>query len=439
MSAVSSFLIAQEPPSVPVDSATTPTVQPANQSQPTETLKPADPSDVQPQSVEIPKLPFPKEGFPSAASVQFLAYNTYSQLAATQKNKNFCFSPLLLAKQLTVLRCGVNNHGKTADGFFNVFPVNMTNQTTADLAGNFNQMSTAVFRQGIKIPSNTPATFVQINAVWVPANYPIVEQYLDGIKTFFRTDLYAVDFTGNRNDAINTLNAWSRDCTNGKIPIVIDESIKASLPDDVSVVTTGIAASSPRLLTPFHQQNTTEQEFTAINGEKKKTPVMRQITSILYLEVPELAQIISLPCVEENLYFIVLLPVSGKLDTLERQMTPTFLGQVFARLQTQIVDFTLPKMTLTSCLDLTPTVRQLGLQTAASPDADFSLMSQSKENPLKLTNLLHETQVTLAETAAQPQKIPQATARFYTNRPFVLIVWNTNTATPLILGRVVDL
>ncbi|MDR1383703.1 MAG: hypothetical protein LBJ67_07655 [Planctomycetaceae bacterium] len=428
--AVPSFLNAQETP--PASVPATPSAEPPKSTETQETTE-------QPKPVETPKLPLSKEGFNSALAVQFLAYNTYSQLAASQKDKNFCFSPLLLAKQLTVLRNGASN-GKTAEELFNIFPVDMTNLKTADLAENFNQMSTAVFRQGIKAPPNLPATFAHVNAVWIPANYPIVEQYINGIKTFFHTDLYAVDFIGNRDDAINTLNAWSRDSTNGKIPSVIDEPIKTSLPGDVSIIAAGIAASTPRLLTPFHQQYTSEQEFTTITGEKKKTPIMRQITpQLLYFETPELTQIVSLPCVEENLYVVVFLPATGKLDALERQMTPAFLSQAFARLQTQTVDLTLPKTTLTSCLDLTPTLQQLGLQTALSADADFSFVSQSKENPLKLTSLLHETQVAILETAAQPQQIPKPTALFYANRPFVFLVWNVKTATPLIVGRIVHL
>jgi len=136
-----------------------------------------------------------------------------------------------------------------------------------------------------------------------------------------------------------------------------------------------------------------------------------------------------------------LLPATGQLDTLERSMTPLAMTQWFSRLQPMVVDVILPKVQQTGSLDLTETLDNLGLQTIATDNADLTGMSQAVDHgPLKLSKFLHATQVTLVEQADIPQQqMPQAaTARFYVNRPFVFLLWNMQTETPLVIGRMTD-
>jgi len=121
-------------------------------------------------------------------------------------------------------------------------------------------------------------------------------------------------------------------------------------------------------------------------------------------------------------------------------MTPNSLTMWFGQLQPMIVDVIMPQLKLSSCLDLTETLNNLGMQTITSEDADLSFMSQNVEKgPLRLSQFLHETQMTLTEQIDIPdQQEPQAQARFYVNRPFVFLVWNVQTSTPLVIGRITD-
>ena len=392
---------------------------------------PNDPAPV----VNIPKIVSTEQGYNFPAAMQVLSYNTYSQLAATQGDANFCFSPQLLAKQLTVLRFGAN--GKTAAEVGDVFPYKMPVPQTAELLRQVD-VTSAQIREGVQV-QQLPPTFGQANAVWVPRDHPIVEQYVSGIKTGLATELYAADFKNMRDAAATAVNAWGRDITGKRMTSIIAEPYDVSLPGDISIVTTGVACASPRLAAPFNRQLSGINKFQLASGETIDVQMMHQVGSCMGLGMPTL-QILVMPCVEDNLWFVVLLPATGQLETLERSMTPTFLSQWFGQLQPMVVDVLLPKIQLTNSLDLTETLGNLGLQTIATENAELTNMSQAVENgPLKLSKFLHATQITLVEQADIPQQqVPQATAKFYVNRPFVFLVWNIQTGTPLVIGRITD-
>jgi len=394
-----------------------------------------DPSAAPAPALSIPNIASTEQGYHFPAALQVLAYNTYSQLAAAQGDANFCFSPQLLAKQLTALRFGAN--GQTALEVGDVFPFKATVPQTAEWLRQVDATSAQV-SQGVQVPQRPPS-FGQANAVWVPRDHPIVEPYINGVKTGLATELYAADFKNHRDTAATTVNAWVRDITNARLRSIMGKPDEDSLPDDVSVVTTGVVCASPRLAVPFNRQLSGTNKFQLASGEIIEVPMMRQIGSCMGLEMPNL-QILVMPCVEENLWFVVFLPAAGQLGTLERSMTPNAMTQWFGRLQPMVVDVILPKLHLTGSLDLTETLDNLGLQTIATENADLTGMSQAVDHgPLKLSKFLHATQVTLVEQADIPQQqTPQATARFYVNRPFVFLLWNMQTETPLVIGRMTD-
>ena len=404
--------------------------------------EPASPSGNQPTTpavtaptASIPKIASTAQGCDFPEAMQVLSYNTYSQLAATQGDGNFCFSPQLLAGQLTVLRFGAN--GKTAAEADDVFPFRMPVPQTAESLRQVDASSSRI-REGVQVPQ-FPPSFGQANAVWVPTDHPIVEQYISGIKTGLATELYAADFRNKRDTAATTVNAWVRDTTGGRLTSIIAEPYDDSLPDDVSVVATGVACASPRLAAPFNLQFSGVNTFQLASGETIEVPMMRQIGSCMGLEMPNL-QILVLPCVEDDLRLVLFMPAAGQLGTLERSMTPPAMSQWFSQLQPMTVDVILPKVQRTSSLDLTETLGNLGLQTIATENADLTNMSQAVEKePLKMSKFLHATQILLVEQADIPQQqTPQATARFYVNRPFVFLVWNVQTGTPLVIGRITD-
>jgi len=422
---------------VPEETETSATEPPdANEPEPPSNDQPIAPALV----VNIPKITPPEQGYNFPVAVQALSYNTYSQLAATQGDANFCFSPQLLAKQLTALRFGAV--GQTAAEVGVVFPFKMPVPQTAEFLRQVDA-SSAKIREGVQAPPTgaisqpLPPTFGQTNAIWVPRDHPIIEQYITGLKTGLATELYAADFKSKRDNSATTVNAWVRDTTGGRLASIIAEPYEISLPDNISIITTGVACASPRLATTFNRQLSGTNKFQLASGETIDVPMMRQIGSCMGLGMPNL-QILVMPCIEDNLWFVVLLPATGQLGTLERSMTPTTLTQWFSQIQPMVVDVILPKVQLTSGLDLTDTLDNLGMQTIVSENAELTNMSQAVEKgTLKMSKFLHATQVSFVEQTDIPQQqVPQNPVKFYVDRPFVFLVWNIQTGTPLVVGRI---
>lgn len=433
----------QVPPTTPATEPPPASEQPASEQpapeQPTpETASPVATQTPAPAAQQIPKLQFPPEQMTFPLSVQVLGYDTYSQLAAQQAAQgdgNFCFSPQLLAKQLTALRFGAD--GQTATEVLDVFPARAAVPQTAEFLRNV-EANAFKIREGAQHPQTVP-TFGQANAVWVPTDHPIVEQYIKDLKTGLSTDLYAADFKNQRDAAATVVNAWARDMTGGRVTSIFVEPYEATLPGEISIVTTGLACAAPRLAVPFNRHFSGNNEFQLLSGEKINVPMMRQIGQFFCAANNDL-QVLIMPCVEENLRLVVLLPAQGQLKMLEKSMTPEFLGRWFGQVQPMNVDVIMPQVRTTACFDLTDPLKNMGLSTMTTDKADFSNMSQADEKgPLFLSKFMHETQMTIVEQINDAgQQVPQAQAKFYVNRPFVFMLWNSASGTPLVIGRVTN-
>ena len=443
----------EELPAPPAEAAPAPTAEPATPAEPVpapaaETASPAADSEPAPASAEqppvasetppasadIPKIAVTQDGFNFPFSMQVLGYNVYSQLAAKEGNANFCFSPQLLAKQLTALRFGAD--GTTASEILELFPAKVTVGQTSEFL-RLVETTSAKLPDGVK-PLPLPPTFGSANAVWVPQDHPIVEQYIAGLKTGLATELYAADFKNQRDAAATTINAWARDTTNGRLTLVFAEPYEVTLQGDISVLTTGLACASPRMAVPFNKQFSGNNEFQLLSGEKVSVPMIRQVGPF-YGAQNNALQVLAMPCVEENLRLVILLPAPGQLATLEKSMTPQFLAQWFARLQQMPIDVIMPQVQTTACFDLLDIAKSLGMATIATDKADLSNMSQAAEKgPLYVSKLMHETQVNIVEQTDNPQQLSQTQVKFHVNRPFVYMIWNVKTGTPLVIGRVTD-
>ena len=427
-------LLSQETPPEAPQASETPA--PETPTPPTETPAPETPNATPPTTANA--LVIPPEKMTPPLSLQVLGYNMYSQLAMqadSQGGGNICFSPQLLAKQLTALRFGAD--GQTATEIFNAFPARAIVPQTSGFLQQIDA-SAAKIPEGAQHPQVIP-TFGLANAIWVPTDHPIVEQYVNGLKTGLATDLYAADFKNQRDAAATVINAWVRDTTGGRLTSVIAEPYEVGLPGEISVVTTGLVCAAPRLVVPFNQKFSVSNEFHLVSGEKISVPMMRQIGPYYYAEVTSL-QILMMPCVEENLRLILLLPAEGQLKTLEKLMTPDFLQQQFTQLKPMNVDVIMPQLKTTACLDLTETLKNMGMATISTEKADLKNMSQAVEKgPLHLSKFMHATQMTIVEQINNPQQqVPQTQKQFYVNRPFVFLLWNTASSTPLVIGRVTN-
>lgn len=103
----------------------------------------------------------------------------------------------------------------------------------------------------------------------------------------------------------------------------------------------------------------------------------------------------------------------------------------------------MPKLSISGTYDLKTILGKLGITKVFSDTADLSGISE--EAPLKLSKAVHKAVLTIDEKGTEasaatmveaiPMSIPPV-VQF--NRPFLIVIYDKNTKSPLFVGKVVN-
>jgi serpin B len=143
----------------------------------------------------------------------------------------------------------------------------------------------------------------------------------------------------------------------------------------------------------------------------------------------------------------VVLP-EGDLSTLEAGLTGERLGRLLAAASSEgLVAVQLPRWRLRLASPLNDILGAMGMPNAFDPGAaDFSGMTAAMQ--LCVAAVLHEAFIAVDEDGTEaaaaaavvirPVSVRVPERDFVADRPFLFVVHDTDTLTPLFVGRVVD-
>ena len=139
----------------------------------------------------------------------------------------------------------------------------------------------------------------------------------------------------------------------------------------------------------FKKAGTQPRPFTTADGKKIEVPMMNQTEEFRYAET-ETFQALELPCVDNELSMIVLLP--KKIDGLgefEKTLTAENLSQWLGKLHKRKVIASVAKFTMTRQFSLASVLKSMGMTDAFTPDAaDFSGMNGRRD--LFISAVIHK-------------------------------------------------
>jgi serpin B len=175
---------------------------------------------------------------------------------------------------------------------------------------------------------------------------------------------------------------------------------------------------------------------------------MHQKHSYRYAEASGL-QVLELPY-RKHLSLVVVLPRDrAGLGDVEKSLTAEGIDQWLGQLRTTEIDLWLPRFKVTAAMKLNSRLSQLGMPLAFSDNADFSGISD-KEG-LKISDVVHKAYVDINEegteaAASTAVMIVPTMARinphppvvFRADHPFLFMIRDTDTASILFLGRLID-
>ncbi|WP_331236153.1 serpin family protein [Natronorarus salvus] len=282
------------------------------------------------------------------------------------------------------------------------------------------------------------------NALWGQEGYPFRDEFLDETEEYYGAGLTEMDFEGDPDGTREEINAWVEARTEELIEELLPEgSIDAST---VLVLTNALYFRGD-WATPFDGDETTDGEFTTLDGDIVDVPLMShsETVSFEYVDLDG-AQAIELPYVGGDLAMTLLVPDEGEFEAFEAGFTPDRLGEITGALEPTPGDLTMPNFEHGTEVSLPEALSELGMPSAFGSDADFSGMVDG--GGLWIDDVIHESVVAVdeegTEAAAATAVVmeesapPEPEFEFVVDRPFLYLIRDRVTETVLFVGRVVD-
>lgn len=277
------------------------------------------------------------------------------------------------------------------------------------------------------------------NALWGQIKYHFEDPFLDTLAVNYGAGMHVVDFIEAPSQALDLINGWVEDRTEGRIKDILGPD---AINSGTRLVLTNAVYFNAAWETPFEEANTSPAPFTTQAGTQVDAPMMRGSVQAPYGEGTGFAAV-ELPYDGRELSMVLVLPED--LASFEGSLDTARLDEVLGSLGEHQVDIGLPKFKFESKFDMVPPLEELGMGVAFSGDADFSGING--QGGLSITDVIHQAFVAVneagTEAAAATAVVVGETsapepAQITFDRPFLFFIRDIATGAVLFVGRVSD-
>jgi len=350
-----------------------------------------------------------------AAEQAEFAFNLYRAVLKDKSNENVTISPYCAELLLDFVRAGAAEETKT------------------EIEKVLGRTETVPWTETV---TDSPLTIAA--ALWTQQGHPILPEFLKTAREEFGASVEQADFVGNASEAVKRINAWCAEKTKDKIPVLFDR-----LGETTRCVLTGAVHFAADWKVPFDKNATMDASFTLQDGTKIQTKIMGQSGRMKYGETDE-TLILELPYKNDGYAMLLLLPKDAvQFAKWESAITAEKLVSLRGTMTPEQVNLRMPRFTVENELVLNEPLKQLGIPTAFSRDANFSKIDGLTD--LYLSEVRQKTFVKVDETGTEAAAVtgavialkaaPLNVKPFYADRPFLYAVVKNNTI--LFWGRFV--
>jgi serine protease inhibitor len=282
------------------------------------------------------------------------------------------------------------------------------------------------------------------NSLWGQSGDSFLPDYLRVASETYGADLKSVDFRGDAAPACQTINSWVDSKTNHLITQLLSPN---DVNSNTSLVLVNTLYFKGTWQEPFLKAATSPADFHIAPGKTVSAPLMRQTHSHGYVETAD-EQVLELPYVGGDYAMLVVLPRSvDGLGRLEESLTPARIDTWVGNLAKRKVAVEIPKLKLTSKVELSKDLAGLGMPTAFTASADFSGIDGKRD--LFISAVVHQAVVNVDEEGTEAAAATGVTMRslavkqepiasFRADHPFLYLIRDIKTGNILFLGKVAD-
>lgn len=369
--------------------------------------------------------------------VNSFSFDFFRGVSRQHSSENIAFSPASLNLVMGVVYSGSRNETRSEMSETFGFP---------NPSGIFHPLYNAWYTELQNMADDTLVEFSMANRVFVEESYPVSNTYKEDVEKWFGGAFESADFAHDPQKAEIKINKWVEDITRSRITDLIP---KGSLTQLTRLVLVNALYIKSAWKYPFDEAKTTEKNFTAIGGQiVPATYMIQQRKGIPYYEEDKFTAI-ELPYTTPDLSLILIRPNNKMVDNITDYIPDAkSYKEILDGLTRNEVAMEIPRMRVESKFTLTQNLKDAGVKTAFSNQADFSGISSL--NDLSVSNVFQKVFFEMdekgSEAAAATGAIivttslpvdPPEPKQFIADRPFLFILKENRYHTPLFVGQYV--
>jgi len=346
---------------------------------------------------------------------------------------NLFYSPASISTALAMTYSGAR--GQTADEMRKTLRFYLED---SELHPSFGQLSKSLEK---KIKGCTLTT---ANALWGQKGGKLLQKFMAITKKHYGAGLTELDFVGSTEKAIKTINKWVKKKTNKKIKELVS---KQTVNKGTRLVLTNAIYFKGKWNIQFSKQDTKKETFHVTGSSTVDVDMMHLKSKRFKYFKGEGFAAVAMPYKGGDVAMIIFLPdeidgLAGLEKSLTSENMDTWLQGMTER---KISDLALPRFKMTRELMLADTLKQMGMVSAFSGNADFSGMNGKKN--LFISAVVHKafievneegTEAAAATGVVMGEKSMVKQLNFRVDHPFAFIIRDIQTGAVLFAGRITN-
>ena len=294
-------------------------------------------------------------------------------------------------------------------------------------------------KEAVEIKTNNDLYFA-------PSGYEWSSDWLDVLATNYGAGLTELNFAADPEAARKYINDIVSADTHDRIKDLLPQN---SIDNNTKAVITNAIYFKAPWRDEVHKAGN-KLSFQKLDGSKVDVDSLYVAANYEYMaDDNNLYQAVSVPLRDNDFKVLFVLPADGKFNDVQAALSGDVVGSIFSKLAVDpLIELKFPSYSFETSLSLKDPLKALGMEKAFSFEADFSKMT-SDPNDLFIADIFHKTfigldengveaaaatAVVMADNAAPVQDI----IKLDLDRPYFFVIYESDSKTPLFVGRVMD-
>lgn len=315
------------------------------------------------------------------ASDKLLAFShrLADRLISETREKSVVFSPLSVASALQLLVLGAR--GRTHEELTQLLGYQLTAASSEAIHNDYERLIGQLLASNSNLNDPEIDHFVRLsNALFVQQGFSLRPDYKAVVQSVYRGEIFSLDL--HASSAVKQVNKWVEESTNGKVREIITRP--------VDPLTKVLIASSvyfnAKWKTTFFEDMTKKRPFWIEGRDRPSVQVdmMAIGGKFPYADVPEYdCRILGLPYKNSTSTMFIVIPNNSSVQAvknLHSRLSAQAINQMIRSMEIKTAIGFLPKMQLTSTIDLHRELARSGVTSLFDPvRADLGLIAGDSE------------------------------------------------------------